>query len=149
MTAALEEGRTFSQALKFMAQPAFLSDVSNFHGFIEAMERDYKNYQGDFIKRVPSRIFKMTGSPLLKDFSKRLETDNQTKERIEFLRGRRKSAIVDSLIKSSTNEDYQKAIEDIKDWNRAYRMFPINITDINYKAIIKRKLNKLKKRQEV
>ena len=114
-----------------------------------ALERDYKNYQGDFIRRVPSRALRMTGSPLLKDFAKRLETKGLKQSRIEFLRGRRKSAILESIIKSETPEAYQQALEDMRNWNSTYPMYPILVTDINYKAVIKRKMQKHKKRADV
>ena len=91
----------------------------------------------------------MTGSPLLKDVAKRIETKGMKLDRIKFLRGRRKSAIIDSVINAGTQEAYQKALEDIKNWNSTYPMFPILVTDIDYKAIIKRKMQKAKKRKQV
>lgn len=126
--------------------PPFASDVSEFHKFIGALERDYKNYQGDFIRRVPSRALRMTGSPLLKDLAKQFETKGLKQSRIEFLRGRRKSALIDTIIKSETPEAYQQAFEDMRKWNSAYPMYPILITDIDYKAVIKRKMQKHKKK---
>ena len=149
MMAGLEEGRSVSNALAFFASPPFASDIDEFFKFIGALERDYKNYQGDFIKRVPARALKMTGSPLLKDLAKQFETKGMTKDRIEFLRGRRKSAILDTIINSSDENAYNDAIKDIKNWNKAYPMYPILVTDIDYKAIFKRKMQKHKKRVNV
>ena len=149
LMAGLEEGRTVSNALFFFASPPFMSDIEELGKFISALERDYKNYQGDFIKRVPSRALRMTGSPLLKDVAKRIETKGMKLDRIKFLRGRRKSAIIDSVINAGTQEAYQKALEDIKNWNSTYPMFPILVTDIDYKAIVKRKMQKAKKRKQV
>jgi hypothetical protein len=149
LMAGLEEGRSVSNALFFFASPPFMSDIEELGKFISALERDYKNYQGDFIKRVPSRALRMTGSPLLKDVAKRIETKGMKLDRIKFLRGRRKSAIIDSVINAGTQEAYQKALEDIKNWNSTYPMFPILVTDIDYKAIIKRKMQKAKKRKQV
>ena len=147
--AGLEEGRSVTRALAFFASPPFMSDVSELFKFMGALERDYKNYQGDFIRRVPSRALRMTGSPLLKDFAKQLETKGLKQSRIEFLRGRRKSAILDTIIKSETPEAYQQALEDMRNWNSTYPMYPILVTDIDYKAVIKRKMQKHKKRADV
>ena len=149
LMAGLEEGRSMSGALAFFASPPFMSDISELFKFIEALERDYKNYQGDFIKRVPSRALRMTGSPLLKDVAKRIETGGMTQSRIEFLRGRRKSAIIDSVIKAGTPEAYQDALEDMRNWNSSYPLYPILVTDIDYKAIVKRKMQKAKKQRQV
>ena len=149
LMAGLEEGRSVTNALTFFVSPPFMSDVSELFKFMGALERDYKNYQGDFIRRVPSRALRMTGSPLLKDFAKRLETKGLKQSRIEFLRGRRKSAILESIIKSETPEAYQQALEDMRNWNSTYPMYPILVTDINYKAVIKRKMQKHKKRADV
>jgi len=149
LMAGLEEGRSVTRALAFFASPPFMSDVSELFKFMGALERDYKNYQGDFIRRVPSRALRMTGSPLLKDFAKRLETKGLKQSRIEFLRGRRKSAILESIIKSETPEAYQQALEDMRNWNSTYPMYPILVTDIDYKAVIKRKMQKHKKKADV
>ena len=164
MSAALEEGRTYSRALTFLATPAFMSDIDMFlNSFLPALERDYKNYQGDFIKRVPARVLKLTGSPLLKDFAKRknigigktslidvpVETKGMRKDRLTFLRGRRKSAMLDKLVKSSSKEQYAEVVEDVMQWNRVYPQYRINITDIDHKAIMKRKMQKWKKKKEV
>jgi hypothetical protein len=72
-----------------------------------------------------------------------------TRDRIKFLRGRRKSAIIDSVIKAGTAESYKKALDDIRAWNNAYPLTPILVTDIDYKAILKRKMKKYKKMGEV
>jgi len=149
MSAGLEEGRSVNNAIGFLAMPAFASDLAELHKFMGALETDYKNYQGDFIKRVPSRALRLTGAPILKDISKRFETKGQNKDRIEFLRGRRKSAIVDSIIKAGTPESYKRAYESMLEWNRAYPLHIINITDINYKAVLKRKMAKYKKKQDI
>ena len=164
MSAALEEGRTYSRALTFLATPAFMSDIDMFlNSFLPALERDYKNYQGDFVKRVPARVLKLTGSPLLKDFAKRknigigktslidvpVETKGMRKDRLTFLRGRRKSAMLDKLVKSSSKEQYAEVIEDVMRWNKIYPQYRLNITDIDHKAIMKRKMQKWKKKKEV
>ena len=125
MMSSLEEGRSFSRALAFFASPPFMSDLGELNKFISALERDYKNYEGDFIKRVPSRALRLTGSPLLKDLAKQFETKGMTRDRIKFLRGRRKSAIIDSVIKAGTAESYKKALDDIRAWNNAYPLTPI------------------------
>lgn len=122
-----------------------MSDIGEFHKFLGALENDYKNYQGDFIRRVPSRALRLTGSPLLRDVSRRLETKGLKTSRIKFLRGRRKSALLDRIIKSSTPESYREAIEDMKKWNQSYPMFPILITDIDYKAVVKEKCRSIRK----
>lgn len=149
MSAGLEEGRSVNNAIGFLAMPAFASDLAELHKFMGALETDYKNYQGDFIKRVASRALRLTGAPILKDISKRFETKGQNQDRIEFLRGRRKSAIVDSIIKAGTPESYKRAYESMLEWNRAYPLHIINITDINYKAVLKRKMAKYKKKQDI
>ena len=164
MSSALEEGKTYSRALQFLAMPAFMSDIDNFlFSFIPALERDYRNYQGDFVKRVPARVLKLTGSPLLKGYAKRknigigktslidipVETKGMRKDRITFLRGRRKSAMLDKLVKSSSKKQYAEVIEDVMQWNRVYPQYRINITDIDHKAIMKRKMQKWKKKKDV
>ena len=152
MSAALEEGKTYSGALGFLVAPAFMSDIDNFlYSFLPALENDYKNYQGDFIRRVPARVLKLTGSPLLKDLAKRrgIETKGMRKDRITFLRGKRKSAMLDKLIKAESRETYDEVIRDVRQWNRAYPDYKINITDIDHKAVMKRKMRKWKKRRLV
>tara|TARA_R100001129_G_scaffold9368_1_gene6503 strand:+ start:11559 stop:15302 length:3744 start_codon:yes stop_codon:yes gene_type:complete len=150
MMSALEEGRSTARAIQFLATPAFMSDIDMFlNSFLPALERDYKNYRGDFIKRVPARALKLTGSPLLKELAKQVETTGMKKERIEFLRGRRKSALLDKIIKSETPEAYAEAIEFMNRWNSIYRNYPILITDIDHKAVFKRKMQKWEKRGEV
>ena len=37
----------------------------------------------------------------------------------------------------------------MRNWNSTYPMYPILVTDINYKAVIKRKMQKHKKRADV
>ena len=44
---------------------------------------------------------------------------------------------------------YQQALEDMRNWNSTYPMYPILVTDIDYKAVIKRKMQKHKKRADV
>ena len=152
MSAALEEGKTYSGALGFLVAPAFMSDIDNFlYSFLPALENDYKNYQGDFIRRVPARVLKLTGSPLLKDLAKRrgIETKGMRKDRITFLRGKRKSAMLDKLIKAESRETYDDVIRDVRQWNKAYPDYKINITDIDHKAVMKRKMRKWKKRRLV
>tara|TARA_R110002020_G_scaffold428834_1_gene638340 strand:- start:441 stop:4226 length:3786 start_codon:yes stop_codon:yes gene_type:complete len=164
MMSALEEGKSTSRALQFLVTPAFVSDIDNFlYSFLPALERDYKNYRGDFIKRFPARALKLTGSPLLKDLAKRkdigigqttllnvpIETKGMRQSRIEFLRGRKKSALLDKIIKSETPEAYADAIDFMNQWNSVYRNYPILITDIDNKAVFKRKMQKWKKRGEV
>ena len=56
---------------------------------------------------------------------------------------------IDTIIKSETPEAYQQALEDMRNWNSTYPMYPILVTDIDYKAVIKRKMQKHKKRADV
>jgi hypothetical protein len=141
-----------------------MSDIDMFlNSFIPALERDYQNYQGDFIKRVPARVLKLTGSPLLKDLAKRkdigigqttlidvpIETKGMRKDRLTFLRGRKKSAMLDKLIKAESKEAYAEVIKDVRNFNIAYPNYKINITDIDNKAVMKRKMQKWKKRKQV
>ena len=149
LMAGLEEGKTVTNALIFFVSPPFVSDIEGFFQFLENMERDYKNYRGDFIKRAFPRGLKMTGSPLLRDLSKRFETKGLKESRIKFLRGRKRTQILDALVKSSSKEDYQRALDDIRDWNKAYPLYPITVSDIGRKEVIKRKMQKAKKRREV
>mgnify|MGYP003149431361 CR=1 FL=1 len=150
LTTSLEEGKTMSGALRFFATPAFMSDIDAFlNDFLPALERDYKNYQGDFIKRAPARAFKYLGSPLVRDVSKRIEPKGLKNKRIKSLRGRRKAIILDKIIKSKTPEDYKKIIEDVKDWNRAYPNYPILVTDINNKEVYKRKMRLYKNKKDI
>ena len=57
--------------------------------------------------------------------------------------------MLDKLVKSSSKEQYAEVVEDVMQWNRVYPQYRINITDIDHKAIMKRKMQKWKKRQEV
>ena len=150
MSAALEEGRSYSRALSFFATPVLMDDIDMFlNEFLPAIESDYQKYQGDFVDRVPARILKYSGSPLLKDFSKRLETPGLKQQRIVRLRGRFKSKLLDSIIKADTVEAYQEAIVDARQWNDAYPQYRITLQDIDHKAVIKRKMKKWKNRNAV
>ena len=154
MMSALDEGKTTSKALQFLATPAFVSDIDNFlNHFLPSVENDYKNYRGDFIKRLPARTLKLTGAPVFKDLVKRDwlfgETKGMKKDRLTFLRGRRKSSILDMLVKSETKKSYDQAFEDMLNWNKAYPNYPLTYTDIDINAVHKRKLQKWEKRKDI
>ena len=150
----LDEGKTTSKALQFLTTPAFVSDIDNFlNHFLPSVENDYKNYRGDFIKRLPARTLKLTGAPVFKDLVKRDwlfgETKGMKKDRLTFLRGRRKSSILDMLVKSETKKSYDQAFEDMLNWNKAYPNYPLTYTDIDINAVHKRKLQKWEKRKDI
>ena len=57
--------------------------------------------------------------------------------------------MLDKLVKSSSKEQYNEVIRDVMQWNSSYPQYRINITDIDHKAIMKRKMQKWKKKKEV
>ena len=147
VSSTMEEGRTYSNALKFLAYPPFISDMENMlTKFLPAIESDFKEYRGDALLRAPTRILRLTGSSLLREGSKRLETDGMKLSRIKSTRSRRLVKILDMLEKSESPNDYDKAIGEVRAWNKSFPQYPILSPDINVKKIYQRKLRRYKKK---
>ena len=145
-----ENGGSPTRSLKFLAYPPFLSDIDNFFNrFLPAIESDWKNYEGDFYRRVPERLFVATGSPLLKDLAKQIETPGRTKSRIKAVRGRVKGQILQALIDSSTEKDYDNVMRRIEDFNKAYPLHPLTGNDINADEMYRKKIRKYQKQQDI
>tara|TARA_R100000008_G_scaffold28683_1_gene15856 strand:- start:9052 stop:12900 length:3849 start_codon:yes stop_codon:yes gene_type:complete len=152
MSPLLEEGAdfTFANKAKWLAQPAFWSDFENLLKTIDSLEKDFSEYKGEAIYRVPSRALKLTGSPLLKQASKRVETKGLKQNRIKYLRGRKLAEFRSRLI---DGDDRKKVVSDIRDWNNYVRSLPsgygkyrITISDYNRQALIKAVIRKNKKK---
>ena len=146
VSATMEEGRTYSNALKFLAYPPFISDMENMiTKFLPAVEKDFTNYRQDALLRMPSRMMRLTGSSFLREGAKRFETTGMTLDRIKSTRSRRLSKILTMLERASEPADYDKVVGEIRDWNQSFPQSPILSSDVSAKKIYKRKLRKYKK----
>ena len=94
-------------------------------------------------------MFVATGSPLLKDLAKQIETPGRTKSRIKAVRGRVKGEILQALIDSSTEKDYDNVMRRIEDFNKAYPLHPLTGNDINADEMYRKKIRKYQKQQDI
>jgi len=108
------------------------------------MEKDFSNYKGEAITRVPNKLLKLTNSPIGRDIAKAVETKGLKEGRIKSLRSRRLGDLRSALIEDRGSEARAKAKQDIRDWNRYisslpayYRKYRIAPTDISIEEIIK------------
>ena len=145
--AALEEGGSLTRAIKFITFPPIASDIENlFDRFLSPMENDFKNLQGDALKRAPSRLMKFIGGSTLRELSKRIEPRGMTLERLTAQRSRAVSNILDQLEKASEPEDYDRALANVRLWNEAHPMVPISSESVSARAIVQRKMRRYKKK---
>ena len=146
ISATMEEGRSYANSLKFLAFPPFLSDIDNLlTRFMPAVERDFKMYRADALKRMPTRLARLSGSSFIREAGKRFETEGMTIDRIKNMRSRRLDKILTMLEKANTPEDYDKAYEELNTWNTSFSEYPILAPDISLKKIYKRKARRYKK----
>ena len=110
------------------------------------MENDFKNLQGDALKRAPSRLMKFIGGSTLRELSKRIEPRGMTLERLTAQRSRAVSNILDQLEKASEPEDYDRALANVRLWNEAHPMVPISSESVSARAIVQRKMRRYKKK---
>ena len=147
ISASMEEGRTYSNAIKFLAYPPFISDLNNLmFKFIPAIERDFQTYQADAFARMPTRLARLTGSSFLREASKRIETEGFKIDRIKGTKKLRMRKILTMLEKANSEEEYDRAYEEVRDWNRSFPQYPILMSDISMKRIMKRKMRRYKKK---
>ena len=146
VSASLDEGKTVSSSLKFLAYPPLLSDVDNFFTrFLPAIESDFRDLRADALLRSPARLAKLTGSSLLREASKRIETEGMKLDRIKSSKGFRVRKIMNMLEKAQTSEDYDRAYAEVDAWNNANTQFPITMSDISFKKLMQRKMKRYKK----
>ena len=147
VSSTMEEGRTYSNALKFLAYPPFISDMENIiTRFLPAVERDFTNYRQDALLRMPSRLLRLTGSSFLREGAKRVETEGMKLNRIKSTRSRTVSKVLSMLEKANEPKDYDKAVEEIRAWNQSFPQYPILSSDVSAKKIYSRKLRRYKKK---
>ena len=128
-----------TRTAKFLALPAFWSDVENVTKFMQAVEQDASKFGVDFIHRVPARLGKVLGTvPRLA--SQRFETVGQQEERLE---GRKRFAVRD-INKLIDANQYSKAMSRVRLWNKTHRKDPISGRSISFESILKRKAKKTK-----
>jgi len=146
-SSALEEGGSLTRAIKFITFPPLASDIENFFDrFLLPMESDFKNLQGDALKRAPSRLMKFIGGSTLRELAKVIEPQGMTLQRLTSQRSRAVSNILDMLEKASSPEDYDRALANVRLWNEAHPTIPISAESISAKAIVQRKMRRYKKR---
>ena len=162
ISASMEEGKTYSNSIKFFAYAPFMSDLDHlFTKFIPAIERDFEMYERDAFSRMPTRLLRATGSSFLREISKiregsetigglkfpfSVETEGMNLDRIKSIRARRVDKILTMLEKAGEEKDYEKAYEEVKAFNKSFPKFPILMSDINMKKIMKRKMRRYRKR---
>ena len=146
ISSSIEEGKTYSNSLKFLAYPPLASDIDHFFTkFIPALERDSEMYGRDMLSRMPTRLLRLTGSSFLREVSKRFETQGFKIDRVQGTR-RIKVAKVLTMLENAKNEkDYENAYKEVSAWNKSFPDFPILMSDINMKKIMKRKMQRYKK----
>ena len=118
-------------------------------------------YERDAFSRMPTRLLRATGSSFLREISKiregsetigglkfpfSVETEGMNLDRIKSIRARRVDKILTMLEKAGEEKDYEKAYEEVKAFNKSFPKFPILMSDINMKKIMKRKMRRYKKR---
>ena len=147
ISASMEEGRTYSNAIKFLAYPPFMSDLNNLmFKFIPALERDFSTYQADAFARMPTRLLRLTGSSFLREASKQIETEGYKLNRIKGTKALRVKKVLNMLEKAKEPKDYDEAYEEVSSWNKSFPQFPILMSDISMKKIMQRKMRRYKKR---
>lgn len=147
ISSSIEEGKSYSGSLRFLAYPPFVSDVDNlFTKFIPAMEKDFDVFREDAFARMPTRLLRLTGSSFLREGSKLIETEGFKLDRIKSTRTRTIDKILRMLEKSREEKDYAKAKEEVSAWNKSHPQFPILMSDINVKKLLQRKMRRYKKK---
>ena len=146
MSAGLDEGKSVSSSLKFLAYPPLLSDVDNFFTkFVPAMEADFKELRADALKRSPARLMKLTGSSVFRELSKRAETEGMSFNRIKASKGFRVKKIMNMLEKAQSDQDFNRAYAEVEAWNKLNNEFPITMSDISFQKLMQRKMKRYKK----
>jgi len=145
MASTIDEGGSVSNSLKFLATPPFISDIENlFNRVLFPLERDFKTFQHDAIRRAPVRVLRF-GSGVLNEISKNFETSGMTMDRLKSLRSRQVTKTLNALEKAFSESDYDNVYSEIGMWNKTHPQFPISGEDINNRAIYKRKLRRYKR----
>jgi len=142
-----EEGKNAGNVGKFLLSPPFLSDIDNLlTRFIPAVQKDFTTYRADALKRMPTRLLRLSGSSLLREGAKRFETDGMKIDRVKNMKSRRVAKVLDMLEKASKPNEYDEAYEYLNSWNKSFPNNPILNSDIDIRKIYKRKLRRYKKR---
>jgi len=145
MSASVEEGKSVSRAVKFIATPAFVDDINNFfERFIAPMESDFETFRDGAFRRAPVRALRLPGG-ILRETSKRIETPGMTMERIKGMRSNYLGKVLAKLLKAKTGDEYGRIFDEVKAWNESYPEYPITGEDINNKALYRRKMRKYKR----
>ena len=110
------------------------------------MERDSEMYGRDMLSRMPARLFRLTGSSFLREASKRIETKGFKLDRVQGTRRIKVAKVLTMLENAKDEKDYDKAYKEVNAWNKSFPDFPILMSDINMKKIMKRKMQRHKKK---
>ena len=146
ITPVLDSEKNMAKAMEFTMTPAFLSDINNLYTqFLNPLGSDFKNFQADAFKRVPTRLLRtgIFGGATVKSFSQLIETEGLKTQRIKSLKSRELGKILNLLEKS----EYEKAYRNVRLWNESYgSILPIMASDVNNKKLIARKKARLRKK---
>ena len=143
ISSAFEVSDSPVSAVKFLALTPLWGDVEKTFGFFQAMERDALTYGPDFVKRVPSRVGQLLGT-VPKQILRRVEPEGMTEEKLS----QEKSRAVKQINRYLDDENYEKAMERVRLWNRINIGNPISGKSISFKNVITRKMKKLKKQMK-
>jgi hypothetical protein len=133
----------FRGSVEFAVTPVQVSTVSKVSEAMYRMLQELDGYgvEGAFL-RGPSYFVKALGGPSGTQVAKRLQTTSQRKNRIKFLRGRRRTEILDLLMAG----DGKRAAFKVRAWNEQFPEAPILGKDISMKAVLRREKELAKKR---
>jgi len=151
ITPILDEEKSMARAMEFAMTPAFLSDINNLYTqFLNPMGSDFKNFQSEAFRRVPTRLLRtgIFGGATIKSISQSEfpiigETKGLKEQRVKSLKARELGKILRLL----ENGRYEKAYNNVNLWNQSYgTVFPIVASDIDARALISRRRAKIKKK---
>ena len=143
LSSAFDVVKSPTKALAFLLSPTPLAEIDSAIRLVQGIENDASVYGADAIKRLPSRFSNLLGqTPSM--IMRRFETEGMTEERLTG----QKSYAVTAINKLIDNGEWDRALEDVREWNKTNPISPITSRSIGFSQILKRRFRKILKQRK-
>ena len=143
LSSAFDVVKSPTKAMAFLFSPTPLQEIENSIRLVQGIESDASTYGPDAIKRLPSRFANLLGqTPSM--IMRRFETEGMTEERLTG----QKSYAVTAINKLIDNGEWDRAMEDVREWNSTNPSNPITTRSIGFSQILKRRFKKVLKQRK-
>ena len=137
LASAFDVVKSPTKAIAFLFSPTPVAEIDNVISLMQGIETDVSTYGADAVKRLPSRFSNLFGqTPSL--IMRRFETEGMTEERLTG----QKSYAVKAINKLIDDGQFNKALDDVRQWNRANPRNPISTKSIGFSQVLKRRFKK-------